>query len=54
VGNAVRTVNRVLIGAAAICLSSASAYSQSVELAEVRLLRRAGAPAQSAVFEIDK
>jgi hypothetical protein len=49
----VRAVNRVLISAAAICLSSVSAYSQSVALAEVRLLGTSGAPAQSAVFEID-
>jgi hypothetical protein len=48
-------LKRLLVGAAAIWLSQLSAYAQSVELAEVRLLDASGAsgaPAQSAVFEL--
>jgi hypothetical protein len=52
VGDEVRVLKRLLVGAAAIWLSQLSAYAQSVELADVRLLDAFGAPAQSAVFEL--
>jgi hypothetical protein len=54
-GSAARFTNelkRVLAGAAAIYLNQVAAHAQTVELAEVRLLTGADAPAQTAVFEL--
>jgi hypothetical protein len=51
-GDKVRLLNRILLSVTVISVSRVSAYAQSVELGEARLLNAADGSAQSAVFEM--